>query len=248
MAEGRSAASATRWWSSPRSAPTWGRASKGLSARLHRRGRRGVAAPAAGRGDRPLSLALARPGHALRGDARRLCQADRGGQGARRSAPRTSTPRQLARGAEGRRATRACRATRCCSPNTTSTIGPSSRGRSSTLCRGEGLGVITYFSLAKGFLTGKYRARGRSRPRARAAGGSPATSTRAASRSSAALDEVALDHGAKPAEVALAWVIAQPGITAPIASATTLEQMRSLVRATELKLSPDEVAALDAAA
>jgi len=53
--------------------------------------------------------------------------------------------------------------------------------------------------------------------------------------------------GAAPAEVALAWVIAQPGITAPIASATSLEQLASLVRATRLALSPEDLAALDAA-
>ena len=114
------------------------------------------------------------------------------------------------------------------------------------LCRGEGLGVITYFSLAKGFLSGKYRGEAdfAKSPRGRGIAG---YLTPRGFAILGALDEVALNHGAQPAEVALAWVMAKPGITAPIASATTLDQLRSLVRATELTLSPDEVAALDAA-
>ena len=114
------------------------------------------------------------------------------------------------------------------------------------LCRGEGIGVITYFSLAKGFLSGKYRGEadlGKS-PRG---GGIAAYLNPRGFQILGALDEVALNHGAKPAEVALAWVMAKPGVTAPIASATTLEQMASLVRATELRLTADEIAALDAA-
>ena len=114
------------------------------------------------------------------------------------------------------------------------------------LCRGEGLGVITYFGLAKGFLSGKYRGEAdfAKSPRGRGIAG---YLTPRGFAILGALDEVALNHGAQPAEVALAWVMAKPGITAPIASATTLDQLRSLVRATELTLSPDEVAALDAA-
>lgn len=61
------------------------------------------------------------------------------------------------------------------------------------------------------------------------------------------LDEIAARHGAKPAEVALAWVMAQPGLTAPIASATSIQQVDSLIRATELALSADDLAALEAA-
>jgi aryl-alcohol dehydrogenase-like predicted oxidoreductase len=114
------------------------------------------------------------------------------------------------------------------------------------LCRGEGLGVITYFSLAKGFLSGKYRGEadlGKS-PRG---GGNAAYLNPRGFAILGALDAVALNHGARPAEVALAWVMAKPGVTAPIASATTLDQMASLVRATELRLADDEIAALDAA-
>ena len=114
------------------------------------------------------------------------------------------------------------------------------------LCRGEGVGVITYFSLAKGFLSGKYRGEtdlGKS-PRG---GGIASYLNPRGFQILGALDEVALAHGARPAEVALAWVMATPGVTAPIASATTLDQMASLVRATEITLSTDEIAALDAA-
>jgi aryl-alcohol dehydrogenase-like predicted oxidoreductase len=63
----------------------------------------------------------------------------------------------------------------------------------------------------------------------------------------AALDTVGARHSAKQAEVALAWVMAQTGITAPIASATTLDQVDSLVRAASLKLSAEDLAALDKA-
>jgi aryl-alcohol dehydrogenase-like predicted oxidoreductase len=62
-----------------------------------------------------------------------------------------------------------------------------------------------------------------------------------------ALDEVAARHGAQPGEVAIAWLIAQPGVTAPIASATTTAQVESLVRGARLNLSRADIAQLDAA-
>ena len=62
-----------------------------------------------------------------------------------------------------------------------------------------------------------------------------------------ALEDVASRHKARPAEVALAWVIARPGVTAPIASATSIEQTDSLVRATQLSLSEADMAALNEA-
>lgn len=115
------------------------------------------------------------------------------------------------------------------------------------LCIAEGLGVITYFSLAKGFLSGKYRSKadlGKSSAR-----GEDVESylNKRGMRILAALDAVAGRHGSKPAEVALAWVIARPGVTAPIASATTPEQMASLVRAASLKLSQVDIEELDKA-
>jgi aryl-alcohol dehydrogenase-like predicted oxidoreductase len=115
------------------------------------------------------------------------------------------------------------------------------------LCMREGLGVITYFSLAKGFLSGKYRVKedlGQS-PRGRDIG-STYLNPRGL-RILEALDAVSGRHSAKPAEVALAWIIAQPGVTAPIASATSLPQVESLIRAVELKLTPADIAELDAA-
>jgi aryl-alcohol dehydrogenase-like predicted oxidoreductase len=114
------------------------------------------------------------------------------------------------------------------------------------LSAAEDIGVITYFSLAKGFLSGKYRSEadlGKS-PRG---GGVKAYLNARGMRILAALDTVAARHSDKQAEVALAWVMAQPGITAPIASATTIEQVDSLVRAASLKLAAEDLAALDKA-
>ena len=114
------------------------------------------------------------------------------------------------------------------------------------LCVAEGIGVITYYGLAKGFLSGKYRSKddlGKS-PRG---GGVADYLTPRGFAILGALDAVAGRHDATPAEVALAWIIARPGITAPIASATSLDQLASLVRATELTLDPADLTALDAA-
>jgi aryl-alcohol dehydrogenase-like predicted oxidoreductase len=63
----------------------------------------------------------------------------------------------------------------------------------------------------------------------------------------AALDEVAAAHRVNPAAVALAWLIARPSITAPIASATSVDQLKDFSAAAELRLSPGEIASLDAA-
>jgi aryl-alcohol dehydrogenase-like predicted oxidoreductase len=106
--------------------------------------------------------------------------------------------------------------------------------------------VITYFSLAKGFLSGKYRSEadlGQS-PRG---GGVKAYLNPRGHRILAALDAIAAKNGAKPAEIALAWLIAQPGVTAPIASATSLAQLESLIKAATLALEPDDIKALDQA-
>jgi aryl-alcohol dehydrogenase-like predicted oxidoreductase len=108
------------------------------------------------------------------------------------------------------------------------------------LCIAEGLGVIVYYSLASGFLSGKYRSKADLKGRARAGGVEKYLDDRGL-RILKALDEVAAAHGAKPAEVALAWLIAREGVTAPIASATSVEQVDSLVRATRLSLTPEEL-------
>jgi aryl-alcohol dehydrogenase-like predicted oxidoreductase len=118
------------------------------------------------------------------------------------------------------------------------------------LCSREEIGVITYFSLAQGFLSGKYRSEADLTKSPRGGGGSPSSAgmmgylNPRGFRILAALDKVAADHNAKPAEVALAWVMARPGVTAPISSATSIEQADSLIRATELSLSAAEMKAL----
>ena len=114
------------------------------------------------------------------------------------------------------------------------------------ICRREEIGVITYFSLAKGFLSGKYRSEADLSKSARGEGVKGYLNARGL-RILDALDAVASRHEAKPAEVALAWIIAKPAVTAPIASATSADQVESFARATELQLTKDDMAALDEA-
>jgi aryl-alcohol dehydrogenase-like predicted oxidoreductase len=114
------------------------------------------------------------------------------------------------------------------------------------LCRAQGLGVINFFGLARGFLTGKYRSEadlGKS-PRG---GGVKKYLEPHPMRVLAALDETAAELGATPAQVALAWQMARPGISAPIASATRVAQLQELMGAARLSLFPPQVARLDAA-
>ncbi len=116
------------------------------------------------------------------------------------------------------------------------------------VAREHGLGVISYYSLASGFLSGKYR--------------SAADAAKSPSRGSSvvakylnprglrilqALDDVAAAHTATPSQVALAWLIARPGITAPIVSATTVEQLQDVLAAARVVLSAAEIAQLDTA-
>ncbi|MER8463613.1 aldo/keto reductase [Mesorhizobium sp. M1396] len=114
------------------------------------------------------------------------------------------------------------------------------------MCVAEDIGVITYFSLAKGFLSGKYRREADLGQSPRGGGVKDYLNARGY-RILAALDAVSARHSAKQAEVALAWVIARPGVTAPIASATKPEQMDSLIKAASLKLSGNDMAELDKA-
>ena len=112
------------------------------------------------------------------------------------------------------------------------------------VCRENGLGVIPYFSLASGFLTGKYRS-----------DADVATSKRGQfvkkylnERGSCilrALDEVAREIHASPARIALAWLLSRPSITAPIASATTAEQLKDLIGSTELHLDDSSLQRLN---
>ena len=115
------------------------------------------------------------------------------------------------------------------------------------LIRRENIGVISYYALASGFLSGKYR--------------SAADLTKSSSRGGAvkkylnphglqvlaALDAVAAEQGATTAQVALAWLIARPGLTAPIASATSVQQLNELFGAAKLQLTANQIAALDLA-
>jgi aryl-alcohol dehydrogenase-like predicted oxidoreductase len=114
--------------------------------------------------------------------------------------------------------------------------------------RENDLGVATYYSLARGFLTGKYRRDGEVPEGARAPG---VRRDYLNERGFAALDAllgVAEAHGATPAQTALAWTMAQPTVTSAVASATSPDQVRELAGAMTLELSPDEIATLDAAA
>jgi len=111
------------------------------------------------------------------------------------------------------------------------------------------LGVMPYFALAKGFLTGKYRPGDAppdtSGPMASArAGGAVAYLDDRGARVLAALDEVAAAHAAPVAAVALAWLAAQPTVTAPIASARSVDQLGTILPMAELTLADDELAAL----
>jgi aryl-alcohol dehydrogenase-like predicted oxidoreductase len=114
------------------------------------------------------------------------------------------------------------------------------------LCRKEEIGVITYYSLASGFLSGKYRSASDTEGRARGGGIKKYLDAKGMAIL-AALDKVAAETGAAPAEIALAWLMAKPAVTAPIASATSLAQLESLTRASELVLTADQMALLDAA-
>lgn len=119
-------------------------------------------------------------------------------------------------------------------------------GALEALCRREGLGVIPYYSLAAGFLTGKYRKAEDAEGKARGRSVGKYLDARGL-RVLAALDEVAAAHRATPAQVALAWLMARPGITAPIASATGIAQLDELVGATRIALDAATIARLDAA-
>ena len=114
------------------------------------------------------------------------------------------------------------------------------------LVQKESIGVIVYFALASGFLTGKYRS-DKDFSKSPRGGGMAKYLNDKGIRILAALDAAARETGAEPAEVALAWLLAQPGVTAPIASATSVVQVKSLVKATELKLSKPQLDALTAA-
>ncbi|MEA2841447.1 MAG: hypothetical protein QOF41_2777 [Methylobacteriaceae bacterium] len=114
------------------------------------------------------------------------------------------------------------------------------------LCRKEQIGVIPYYSLASGFLTGKYRSKDDAKKSARGSGATKYLDQRGV-RVLAALDEIAAERKASVAQVALAWLLARPELTAPIASATNLAQLNELLGAVRLELSAADVGRLDTA-
>jgi aryl-alcohol dehydrogenase-like predicted oxidoreductase len=114
------------------------------------------------------------------------------------------------------------------------------------LCVKQGLGVINFYALAAGFLTGKYRSAADAGKSARGAATTAKYLNPRGLRILAALDEAAARYNATPGQIALAWQMARPGITAPIASATSLQQLGELAAAVQLKLDPATIAALDA--
>lgn len=114
------------------------------------------------------------------------------------------------------------------------------------LAKREELGVITFSSLASGFLTGKYRSEADLGKSQRGGGIAKYLDDRG-KRTLAAMDAVAETHDADLAEIALAWIIARDGVTAPISSATSVEQLDSQIRGLELQLTAADLAALDEA-
>ncbi|WP_218510700.1 aldo/keto reductase [Variovorax sp. dw_308] len=115
------------------------------------------------------------------------------------------------------------------------------------LCIERGVGVINFYALAAGFLTGKYRSEADAAKSKRGGSTTKKYLNARGLRILDALDAVAGPLGATPCQVAIAWQIARPGITAPIASATSIQQLDELVKAAQLKLAPEAIAALDAA-
>ena len=112
------------------------------------------------------------------------------------------------------------------------------------VCVREGLGVISYFALAAGFLTGKYRSEADLAKSPRGAGVKKFLDARGM-RILAALDQVSKQVGATPAQVALAWLLSRPAVTAPIVSATSIAQLDELLASTRVELDAEALRALD---
>jgi aryl-alcohol dehydrogenase-like predicted oxidoreductase len=119
-------------------------------------------------------------------------------------------------------------------------------GELEKVCRENHIGVIPYFSLASGFLTGKYRSDKDLENRSRGSRVQKYLNPRGL-RILSALDEVSKQYSATPAQISLAWLLAKPTITAPIASATSVKQLDELLGAARVKLDPAAVQKLDQA-
>ncbi len=118
--------------------------------------------------------------------------------------------------------------------------------RLQSLCIEKHLGILPYFSLAKGFLTGKYRSKEDLNQSPRGKSIERYLDDRGM-RIIATLDAISKAHQVVPAAVALAWLLQRKGVTAPIASATSVKQLTELAKATQIRLSSDEIMNLDAA-
>lgn len=114
------------------------------------------------------------------------------------------------------------------------------------VCRAEGIGVINFYSLASGFLSGKYRTEQDVNSAARQRSNRKYMTERGF-RILGAMDEVAARTGAKLAQIAIAWLVAQPDVTAPIASATSVQQVEELIAAVRLSLDAEALALLNTA-
>ncbi len=114
------------------------------------------------------------------------------------------------------------------------------------LCVAQEVGVIPFYGLASGFLTGKYRSEADLSKSPRGRGAKRYLDARGL-RILAALDQVSAAQSATPAQVALAWLMAQPGLTAPIASATSVDQLNEIMGSARLKLDKTQLEALDTA-
>lgn len=114
------------------------------------------------------------------------------------------------------------------------------------VCKREGLGVINYFPLAGGFLSGKYRSEKDAAGKPRARNVTKYLNERGF-KIVAALDQIAKKYNATPARISLAWLLSRPSITAPIVSATNLEQLKDLISSVDLALDPDSIEFLNQA-
>lgn len=115
------------------------------------------------------------------------------------------------------------------------------------ICIDNNIGVINYYALAAGFLTGKYRSQNDVSKSVRGAGAQSKYMNEKGFKILKAMDEVAAEYKTSLASISIAWLLAQPGVIAPIASATNKEQLSTILKATELELRNDTVALLNKA-
>lgn len=112
------------------------------------------------------------------------------------------------------------------------------------ICKENNLGVLTYYSLAAGFLTGKYRSEADLTKSPRGGGAKKYLNERGL-KILTALDEVSQQYQTTPAAIAIAWLIANPVVSAPVASATSIEQLASILQSTHIELNNDSIALLN---